>query len=208
MAYQLIETLTSIRPAGATPFDEWFDALPIDYFKDNPAAEGKNKFELLEDLLSPPPAAQRVVENEVKVTVTEPRVTKETRANDDGNNETITIFEWDTKEEYAHWAAFNDIIYTNMQDVEMTKTMIRLAPPNRDWPEEYKINIDTNINKFVVSPETKTYMLNTYGIEYIDNVGEVYFRYTGPELLRGVLIKKYDEIFGITETETSSTLET
>jgi len=52
MAWKI--TNVTIIPKNAIPFDEWFDSLPVDYFKDNPDACGKNKFELLEDTLSPP----------------------------------------------------------------------------------------------------------------------------------------------------------
>ena len=199
MSYQLVNTI--ITPAGATPFDEWFDALPIDYFKNDPYAGGKNKFELLEDTLNPPPRPQRVVGNEIKVATPDPIVTKERSVFDSGEVHLVTISTWNSRYECGCWLSFGDVIYTNEDDIEMNRTLLRAAGPTIIWPEAYRITIDSNTNKFVVNSETQAYLLNTFGITGIDTKGEVYTRYIADDSY-DFLNKKYKEIFNVTEQNT------
>jgi hypothetical protein len=100
-------TKSTITPHGTTQFDEWFDNLPIDYFKDNPAANGKNKFELLEEALTPgEPDPPLVIIKEVAPLST----TKETKETDTATIES-TIEVWESRRVYEIWNQQHNMIY-------------------------------------------------------------------------------------------------
>ena len=96
-----------ITPKGTTPFDEWFDSLPLDYFKDNPDAKGKNKFELLEESLSPPdPDPPLRILKEVS-----PLSSETTTSENETSVITTTTTVWESRRVYEIWNQQHNVIY-------------------------------------------------------------------------------------------------
>ena len=96
-----------ITPKGTTPFDEWFDSLPIDYFKDNPDAKGKNKFELLEDSLTPhdPDPPLRILKE------VSPLSSETTTSETESSIITTTTTVWESRQVYEIWNQQHNYIY-------------------------------------------------------------------------------------------------
>jgi hypothetical protein len=181
-------TTTTIIPAETPKFDEWFDTLPIDYFKDTPIADGKNKFELLETQLSP--AEIRQVDNAIQVDIPYPisdTTTKETNENgdliitgikiwaDEISYKKYQVLYWGiyTDQEYLDWSLSalpyldpTDDDGINVVDGIVTFTAEKISRMNEQLPEELKRNNHIGIWLRYMNLDKTNFLTNTYNTTY------------------------------------------
>lgn len=200
MAYNV--TTTTIIPAGAPEFDEWFDSIPVDYFKDTPGANGKNKFELLEECLAPP--AEYQIENGISVNLPTFTTTRSKNVNQAGEIVYTSTNTWDSELDYRTYDLLSTVVFTNQEYLDWS--LSTLPYHNIRDPELFPPDVNVTIasdGEMILSDRTK----NTVNSLLPDNLKRdthpakaMYAKYVDQSVT--FITKQYNEIFDVSVTTT------
>lgn len=207
MAYKI--TTTTTIPAGAPEFDEWFDSIPVDYFKDTPGANGKNKFELLEYCLSP--RTERQIENAISVDLPVFTTTRSKDVNQNGSITYTTIDTWDSELDYRIYDLLSTTVFTNQEYLDWS--LATLPYQNIRDPELFPSGMNVTIGndgEMILTDRTKT----TINSILPDNLKRethpskaMYSKYTEDQNGAYTFItQQYNDIFNITITKVNTTV--
>jgi hypothetical protein len=200
MAYNV--TTTTIIPAGAPEFDEWFDSIPIDYFTDTAGANGKNKFELLEECLASP--TERQIDNAISVTLPTFTTTRSKNVNQAGDIVYTATNTWDSELDYRTYDLLSMTVFTDQEYLDWSLSTL----PYQDvrdpllFPPGQNVTIASD-GEIVLADSAK----NAVNSLLPDNLKRdthpakaMYSKYVNQDF--AFITKKYHEIFNISVTTT------
>jgi hypothetical protein len=200
MAYNV--TTTTIIPAGAPEFDEWFDSIPVDYFTDTAGANGKNKFELLEECLAPP--TERQIGNAISVTLPTFTTTRSKNVNQAGDIVYTAANTWDSELDYRTYDLLATTVFTDQEYLDWSLSTLQYQDI-RDpvlFPSDQNVTIGSD-GEMILSDSAK----NAVNSVLPDNLKRqthpskaMYSKYVDQNV--NFITKQYNEIFNISVTTT------